>query len=423
MPRSARAHRRRPAPRRVLRRRPRRGAHLERRTHGGPDRRRARTAAHLGHRPHRPLGHERRHRHVRRRLVAAAARTARRRTARPGSPAAPFSVVEQHAPGCRRSTARGWRDRRRDRPDCHVRSPTRTATPMTTTFFGREDPARRRRTSRSSRFPTRSTTSTTGANLQLHGADELDRRLRQSDMNIAFVTHLGDIVEHTDQFEVEWQRASARLAMLDIRRRQERQRARQPRRQTRAATGRSSTSTSRPSRYCRRTLVRRLPRPASPADPVNRQNKNNYELFSVGGLDFMIIHLEYDLPDFALDWADEILNQYPDRQAIIATHVFVNTSNRAATLADRPHRRTSAEAAWQRALRTALQRLPRPQRPLPGRGPPDGHEQLRRPGPPGAVRLPERANGGDGWLRYSRSSRPRTRSTPRPTRRRATGRR
>ena len=36
-------------------------------------------------------------------------------------------------------------------------------------------------------------------------------------------------------------------------------------------------------------------------DPVNRMNKNNYELFSAGGLDFVILHLELDIPDYALD--------------------------------------------------------------------------------------------------------------------------
>ena len=48
-------------------------------------------------------------------------------------------------------------------------------------------------------------------------------------------------------------------------------------------------------------------------DPINRQNKNNFELFSAGGMDFVIIHLEYDMPSYAVAWADRVLKAYPNR--------------------------------------------------------------------------------------------------------------
>jgi hypothetical protein len=36
---------------------------------------------------------------------------------------------------------------------------------------------------------------------------------------------------------------------------------------------------------------------AEASDPINRLNKNNYELFSAGGMDFLVIHIEMDWPD------------------------------------------------------------------------------------------------------------------------------
>ena len=39
-------------------------------------------------------------------------------------------------------------------------------------------------------------------------------------------------------------------------------------------------------------------------DPIDRQNKDNFELFSAGGMDFVIIHLEYDMPGYSVAWAE-----------------------------------------------------------------------------------------------------------------------
>ena len=61
-------------------------------------------------------------------------------------------------------------------------------------------------------------------------------------------------------------------------------------------------------------------------------NDNNYELFSASGLDFIIVHFEYDTtPDAAvLNWADGLLQTYSNRRAIAETHNMLNTGNPAA---------------------------------------------------------------------------------------------
>jgi hypothetical protein len=61
-------------------------------------------------------------------------------------------------------------------------------------------------------------------------------------------------------------------------------------------------------------------------------NDNHYNLFSAGGMDFIVISLEYDsTPDQpVLDWADDLLKDHPNRRAIVATHYGVGTGNPAA---------------------------------------------------------------------------------------------
>ncbi len=220
---------------------------------------------------------------------------------------------------------------------------------------------------------------------------------QQSARNIVFVTHLGDVVENRDSFEVEWQRASAAMATLD--------QAGVPNNLTTGnhdvnqTTGNGSFYDQYfpPSRYDQNSwyggylgqLV---------GDPVDRQNKNNYELFSVGSLDFIILHLEYDLPGFALDWAEDILDQYPDRMAIVTTHLFVNTSSQRGTSPLARTDGTSAEAAWQR-LRTHCNLFMILNGHYPGEGRRTDNNACGDPVHQLLSDYQERTNGGDGWLR------------------------
>nr|WP_281375558.1 Ig-like domain-containing protein [Haloferula luteola] len=56
---------------------------------------------------------------------------------------------------------------------------------------------------------------------------------------------------------------------------------------------------------------------------------NNYQFFSGGGIDFVVVNVEYDTsPDAeVLDWVDGILAANPDRRAIVVSHWMVNTGN------------------------------------------------------------------------------------------------
>jgi VCBS repeat-containing protein len=58
-------------------------------------------------------------------------------------------------------------------------------------------------------------------------------------------------------------------------------------------------------------------------------NNNNYQLFSAGGDDYIVLHLE-DWPDegsvgAVIGWADSVLTTYSDRKAIITTHGYMTS--------------------------------------------------------------------------------------------------
>lgn len=53
------------------------------------------------------------------------------------------------------------------------------------------------------------------------------------------------------------------------------------------------------------------------------QAENNYSLFEIGNAKWIGIALEWAPRDLAVVWADKLLNQYADRQAIIVTHAYM----------------------------------------------------------------------------------------------------
>ncbi|MFW6058675.1 MAG: metallophosphoesterase [Phycisphaeraceae bacterium] len=54
---------------------------------------------------------------------------------------------------------------------------------------------------------------------------------------------------------------------------------------------------------------------------------NNYHLFEVNGVEFIIINLRWSPPDAAVAWADEVLTRHADRKAIFVTHGYLYYDN------------------------------------------------------------------------------------------------
>jgi Cep192 domain 4/Purple acid Phosphatase, N-terminal domain/Calcineurin-like phosphoesterase len=62
-------------------------------------------------------------------------------------------------------------------------------------------------------------------------------------------------------------------------------------------------------------------------------NDNHYDLFSAGGLDFIVVYFAYDESasgsrfQNVLTWANGVLHQYPTRHAILVSHYILNNGN------------------------------------------------------------------------------------------------
>jgi len=60
-------------------------------------------------------------------------------------------------------------------------------------------------------------------------------------------------------------------------------------------------------------------------------NDNHFELFSASGMDFVVVHLEFDGVDgelraSAIAWADDILKAHADRRAILVSHYLLDAN-------------------------------------------------------------------------------------------------
>ena len=63
-----------------------------------------------------------------------------------------------------------------------------------------------------------------------------------------------------------------------------------------------------------------------PAAPDPNGNSNNYQIFSAGGDDYIVLHVE-DYPTYeTVAWADGVLKANSSRKAIITTHGYMDTS-------------------------------------------------------------------------------------------------
>ncbi len=149
--------------------------------------------------------------------------------------------------------------------------------------------------------------------------------------NIVFVTGLGDIVENGDTTDSEWQIADSAYRLIE-----------DPRTTLLAngipfglavgnhdqspIGGGSSALTSKYNQYFG---VSRFEGRGYYGGHYGSDNDNNYELFSASGMDFIIIHFEYDTTpeQSVLDWADSLLTTYSDRRAILTTHYMIDTGN------------------------------------------------------------------------------------------------
>lgn len=54
---------------------------------------------------------------------------------------------------------------------------------------------------------------------------------------------------------------------------------------------------------------------------------NTFHTFQAGGYDWLVMCLEWGPRDSTIDWADSILEQYPDHKTILLTHAYMNNND------------------------------------------------------------------------------------------------
>jgi hypothetical protein len=142
-------------------------------------------------------------------------------------------------------------------------------------------------------------------------------------LNIAFVSHFGDCVQNGDEIESEWQNADAAFDQLET--------VMLPDgipfgvavgNHDQTPGGNPDGTTNFYNQYFGET---RFTGRTYYGGHYGSNNDNHYEYFSASGLDFIIIHIEYDKsPDqVILDWADNLLTTHANRRAIVVTHYLL----------------------------------------------------------------------------------------------------
>jgi len=142
--------------------------------------------------------------------------------------------------------------------------------------------------------------------------------------NIAFVTHLGDMVQTKNTYPSEWEVADTAHDILDA---ANVPYSVMPGNHDMYGSGeplyiRDSTMYNNnfgPSRFVGKTWY-------GGHAGGSAENNSNYSLFSAGGMDFLVLNLELMARDATLNWADTILDAYPTRRAIVATHKYLRNT-------------------------------------------------------------------------------------------------
>jgi hypothetical protein len=125
--------------------------------------------------------------------------------------------------------------------------------------------------------------------------------------NIVFVTHEGDVVEHNTVVS-EWQAANTSMSLLD----------------GVVPYGMGPGNHDQPTTLFNQYFpYTRYQGQSWYGGHYQNLNDNNYQLFSAGGMDWVIVHLEFCPPVAAVSWADSVFKAHPDRIGIMTTHGYL----------------------------------------------------------------------------------------------------
>jgi hypothetical protein len=129
-------------------------------------------------------------------------------------------------------------------------------------------------------------------------------------LNIAFLLHLGDIVE-TPTLPTEWSLAGTYMGMLE------------PKIPYAVCAGNHDNYSNRMSPYMNMTFPPSRFSPYLKGVFQDGQIQNAYYLFPASGKDWLVVSLEFGPRDEVLAWANNIFKMYAENPAILLTHAYM----------------------------------------------------------------------------------------------------
>jgi len=218
-----------------------------------------------------------------------------------------------------------------------VSDPTVPAQALTVTYYGRKTtpatpgPDFTLMTIPDTQFYSENTGRLGGAFITIFNAQTqwmVDNRVTR---NIAFVSHMGDIVQNGDGIQAEWDNADGAMKLIENQLTTLRAFGipwgGAPGNHDYGPAGGGSGTTAK---YNNTFGTARFTGRNYYGGNYGTNNNNNYQLFRASGLDFIAIHLEYQsgaTPQAILDWANALLQAYPNRRGIVTSHWTLNTGN------------------------------------------------------------------------------------------------
>ena len=235
-------------------------------------------------------------------------------------------------------------------------------------------------------------------------------RDNRTPLNLAFASHLGDLV-NTPTSTAEWAAASQTMSILDT--------GGVPNSVIPGNHDYSDITTGAATQYRQYFPVSRYAQASwnSPTaryggyfgqnqfgpDAADRQNMNSWATFTAGGLDFLVLNIEFDAPDDVLDWARRVLAANPARRAILVTHSFLNYDGQRPTERQRPGG-NSPQEIWSELVAPScgifLVASGHFSEPDIGEARRTDPNNCGQPVHQVLTDFQDRPNGGDGWLRY-----------------------
>jgi 3',5'-cyclic AMP phosphodiesterase CpdA len=148
-------------------------------------------------------------------------------------------------------------------------------------------------------------------------------------LDIRYVLQLGDITHNNTK--QEWERAAAAMSLLGgvvpL--------AIVPGNHDYGPSGNASTRETKLNDYFSFESASAMPTFGGAYE--DGKLENTYHLFSIAGRDFVLLALEWGPRDDVIAWANEVMDGFPERDGILATHAYLNNDSRRYDHTDKLH--------------------------------------------------------------------------------------